>query len=249
MRKYTLPFEVMGFDKLVDEITPEIQDTLNQMAESIAVTAYGKGTDYVNQKLHKTRLDYQNHFHYKKVDASNHEIWLDKEAEHLEDGYQRFDMKPGILKGPKAKVSKKGVRYNTIPFKQASPGAATNLREQLMGEQMKQALKSGISRLTRQKTDLNKIQKGADGKPLRGNVGKISKNPIIHPHLQGLTRYQKQYGGATQAQSMTFRTVTSKSDPASWWHPGYDGVHAFREMEKYVNDEFNRLISESKSDF
>lgn len=37
---------------------------------------------------------------------------------HLEKGLKKFDMKPGILKSSKAKISKKGTRFVVVPIKQ-----------------------------------------------------------------------------------------------------------------------------------
>src|SRR5262245_13412625 len=49
-------------------------------------------------------------------------VMLDEKlAQRYEEGYPTFDMKPGLLRGPAAKVSKSGRRYSTIPFTHSTP--------------------------------------------------------------------------------------------------------------------------------
>lgn len=249
MREFNIPLKIQGYSQLIGSIAPQLQSTLDAVAETIAIAAYNTGSDIVQQKLHSTRLDYQNHFHYKKIDKSNHEIWLDPEANHLEDGYGSFDLKPGLLKnvsnnpGKKGQgISKDGTRWKVIPFRHKTEKAASNLVEQYLGQQADEVLRTGISRLNRMPTDLTKIQSDSSGAPLQGNVGRIANNPLIHPTLQGLTKYQKTYKEVTQSQYMTFRVVSDKSKAGSWIHPGFDGVHAFRDMEHFIDKELDRII-------
>lgn len=46
----------------------------------------------------------------------------------LERGISRFDMKPGLLAGPKARLSKSGARYNVIPIQIGTLGDMPNFR-------------------------------------------------------------------------------------------------------------------------
>jgi hypothetical protein len=43
-------------------------------------------------------------------------------GERYEEGSGRYDMKPGLLGGPKSKIGKHGQRYNTVPFTHGAPG-------------------------------------------------------------------------------------------------------------------------------
>lgn len=38
-------------------------------------------------------------------------------AEQYENGVQQFDLKPGLLQGKNVKITKDGVKYNTVPFR------------------------------------------------------------------------------------------------------------------------------------
>lgn len=228
---------LVGIDRVLDSA---LQEKLHVFLNTIAQATYNTGVQFVERRLKSTRLDYLQSFNLTFPDHNSAIINLDPKAFHLEDGYAGFSMIRGLLNGPKAKISPKGVVYNTIPFRHKTEKAATNLAEQLMGMEMKEGLRRGKDRLGRP-TDLSKIQKSSSGVPLQGNVGRIGGEGL-HKNLQGLIKVQKTYDKTTQSQYITFRRVSENTDPNKWFHPGFNGVHAFPEMEKWADREIDRLI-------
>jgi hypothetical protein len=149
----------------------------------------------------------------------------------VEEGYPAYDMKPGLLNGPKSRPLKDGSgRYNTVPFRHytpASPGGgstAISIKMRMPDEVYRQAKNLGRS--------------------LPGASGKIDWNQSLSwdaapaTNFMGYTHtasiYQGMYrvGDPGHTQYLTFRRVSTPrtvngkqrgSDPRAWWHPGAPG--------------------------
>lgn len=155
-----------------------------------------------------------------------------KVAELIEKGFGPFDMKDGLLKSPKARVSKtlgkdgKPSRYITIPFRHNVPGAGAT------GASMPQNIYNQASKM-----DFSSIT----GRDPWGNFtyswgGRLAATPQgqkTKPKVGGMTApYQwttGPYSGMVRMQDtatgrsggyLTFRRVSTNSDPNSWYHPG-----------------------------
>lgn len=145
-----------------------------------------------------------------------------KTAQDLEHGSGPWDMKPMLLNGPKARVGKNG-KYNIIPFRHGTSAEhAPNNNFKTMpkdvyqkAKQLKASIKQG-----------NAMKWGgrlpAQGLPGQNKTSGYQHKNQIH---EGMVRIEKTYRAATQSKYMTFRVVSSKSDPGSWIHPGYKAHH------------------------
>jgi hypothetical protein len=150
----------------------------------------------------------------------------DKMAEKTEEGYSSWDMKPMLLGGPKARRSKNGTLFNIIPFRHGTGGKAENAQFKPMPQNIMaaaRALKPTISGTgkTIYGGRLNQKDHGAilgspQTKVISGHGSYTHKNPIH----EGMLKIQASYGKAAQSKYLTFRIVSDKSDPLSWWHPG-----------------------------
>lgn len=144
-----------------------------------------------------------------------------------------FDQKPGLLNGPKAKVSKKGIIYNTIPFSH-SPYSKAPLNEK--GTQLRNDLLRVIKA-----NNLDKIIKDSSGTPKQGVVARLKNTGV--KNLEGLLKIQKTYDKATQSKYVSFRRVSENSPSTSWNHPGYKGAHIFDDLEKYIDNQVDVIIN------
>jgi hypothetical protein len=156
------------------------------------------------------------------TNISQQVIALKKIAEQLENGCGPFDMKPALLNGPKARISKSGNRYNIIPFRH---GVSTKHAPDSNFKTMPQDIYKQARALKATVRQGNAMKYG--GK-LTGTEGKYAPghNPSSgYQHkagrYEGMIRIEKTYAKATQNKYMTFRIVSDKSDPGSWIHPGY----------------------------
>jgi len=210
------------------------QRAIKQLQSALKQTATATYNELVRRaqdKLKTTRDDYINALHWEQIGPDSYIIYLDDTMGHVEDGFPTFDMKPGLLKGPNAKTTKKGTRYNTVPqtYKPKSKQAimAPGLREQLQ-----------------EVISANKLQKvfkdKTTGRPLEGIVATVKETGI--DRLKGLVKVQKRYKERTQSFYMTFRRVSDNSDPGKWIHPGYSGAHLFPEVENYLERQIEQIL-------
>lgn len=137
----------------------------------------------------------------------------------LEKGYTPFDMKKGFSNSNKKVATKGGGWVLTIPIRHSTPGS------HMYGQPMSAVIYEQAKKLPHWGS---LSVKGGEGASWTGYQHKAN----IHDQL---TRIKKQYAsGKKQSQYFTFRRVGSKSDPASWWHPGFDGVHIAESLKGFA---------------
>jgi hypothetical protein len=114
-----------------------------------------------------------------------------------------FDMKPGLLGGPRHRFGKHGP-YTIVPLRVRTPNARG-------GGKMPAA-----------------VYRAARRAPMGGtvavpsayaNAGRTS-NPRYQRKAGVFARMQRRPGPANKSVYLVFRTVSMRSSPASWWHPG-----------------------------
>lgn len=181
----------------------------------------------------------------------------------LEYGKGPWDMKPMLLGGPKARVGKNG-RYNIIPFRHgtsARHGQNANFKtmpKDVHGQA--KALRPSFAMMvpTRVRLPGGKIETSMQPKGLKWGDrlrGTEAAHPARHNPTtgyqhksgiyEGMYRIRKRYERATQSKYMTFRIVSDKSDPKSWWHPGYKPHHIVRGVSEYCQPGVEAIIREA----
>lgn len=168
-------------------------------------------------------------------------------VEMVERGYASFDMKPMLLGGRRARITKDGRRYNIIPFRFGTPQAGGGSRAHFPGE------------MTMPRSVYNIVRLGAeypqeDTEGMRTKIADfVNQQAAIrsmnlpmdgsYTWKAGLYAGMRGYGSGRQRQYFTFRTVSTPvvsyrrtqlangkivstkrsvrgSDPNSWIHPG-----------------------------
>jgi hypothetical protein len=157
----------------------------------------------------------------------------------LEEGFSAFDMKQGgnggrFKNSPHKKAKKGGGWYLTIPMRHRTPDTAGSA---VGGKSMPKDIYAEARLLA-----AGKSLRGTEAQypPMTSWTGYQHKNGIY----EGLRRNQKTYDKATQSAYFTFRRVSDKSDPRSWWHPGFGGIHAAEEIAPFVQDTFRKVLSD-----
>lgn len=182
----------------VSNVLGAVQGDLQSKIEDLAIEVKEKIAQIANDKLHRTAGQYKSALKILPLDNMSFAIVLDASAAHLEEGYEAFDMKPGLLqegssgpmpnsKGAKGGVrtSKDGYRYRAIPMDQkiapANPEHPLHDSVVSKGKANQQTMGSLAADLkhTLKRTGLGGISKGSDGKPLMGKIGSVTpgKNP------------------------------------------------------------------------
>jgi hypothetical protein len=156
----------------------------------------------------------------------------------LEEGFSAFDQKNGFMNSKHIKRKKDGGWYLTIPFRHRTPGTAGSaVGGQAMPDDIyaqARALKGG-EKLTGTETNYP---------PQTSWKGYEHKSGIY----EGMKRITKTYNIATQNMYMTFRRVSDKSDPDSWWHPGFPGIRALDVVEPFARSTFQQVLNRSIKD-
>jgi hypothetical protein len=255
-KKYSLEEEMKKFGLQLTNMTAAITDKAKKSLGLLQIQTYELIVKKAQEKIKNdaTRKIYLENLGKINDSDTVYAVYLKKGAEWIEDDVKPHSMIPGLVNGPKSKVSKKGHRYNIIPFNHNKPDNQ-NSRSQM---QLKNIVSQELRGLGLHKTI--KIK----GKPIIGKAASIDLwgegIPVSKQGrslLQGLTIYQREVkmknGKSKIARDiMTFRVVSENSAPGSWQHPGSQGKHIFeevsREVEKLWNDITKDIIDNIKID-
>lgn len=239
----------------LESISAEMEAQFQVALRKVVTAAYNETKRLATERLKTTQKDYLKALRFDILGPNTYLIQLsdDDKQEHglppswLEGGFAAFDMKPGMLKGPRSRAAKGGGRYNIIPFKHSPSATPTT-----MGQAIQQ---QGLKSIIREKK-LSQISRDANGKPKDGIVARLNPGTKYGQmsdktkrilgtnakNLEGLVKVQKNYGKATQSQYFTFRVVSSKSKASSWLHPGFEGAHIFPTVERYIGQEIRKVM-------
>lgn len=190
--------------------------------------------------------------------------WLPNAIEH---GEPPFDTKPGLLDGPHAKMGKNGP-YNTVPFRHGTPGTTGKSVGAPMPFTGVTKKGNPVSAVYNAAKKLAPSVETASGKTKwgekTGDFGGLGKRSRLgfwvslnsrsgasawvdpytwkHSPYEGIYKIRKHYEKATQSQYISFRRVSGKSDPSSWWHPGIAARNFTERLKSFVNDMIERIF-------
>lgn len=221
------------------QISPVVQSAIEgSIMTSLSIIKDRWQTEAQN-KLMSTRADYLLGLQFDSIvmpydsPLSGAVVLKGKFPNMLETGWSQFDMKLGFSQSPRIKRKKDGGWYLTIPYRHMTPGAY------MYGNAMPKDV-YGVAK------NLNPYQSGpgntslnwqaAPGQSWTGYQHKTNK-------YAGMVRIVKSYQKATQSQYMTFRRVSNTSDPMSWWHPGYHGVHIAESLSPFATKTFVDILT------
>jgi hypothetical protein len=165
----------------------------------------------------------------------------------IESGCTAFDMKEGFAKSLKAKKTKDGGWYLTIPFRFGTPGSIGESFSGIMPEEVYREAKKLKGSITKDvMVDGNIVSDNQWGGKLKsldlpeqyqqkftrpafsslGNADINAKSEEAYEHksniYEGMVHNEKTYEKATQSTYNTFRRVSSNSAANSWIHQGID---------------------------
>jgi hypothetical protein len=231
-------------------------ESFKKAVGGLAKSAQESWIAMAQQKLKSSRADYVKGLRqaesFKHLKIGGNEVFeiqlVGKMANNFEFGMSSYDMKaikPGWLGGGKAKVGKDGKRYVVIPFGHSTSDSPS---QAYTGKAAKANLKKELKKTVKQ-YGLDKLVRTASGKVVEGTVGRVKKDPSVHPFLQGLVKIQKGTSGATSSglqrgssKLMTFRVMSENSPADSWEHPGIKGANLLPDVERYVDNELDKII-------
>lgn len=232
-----LPIRI-DLSDVVQEFTLN-QDESNLLATAIidsVVQEYSmKWQDLVNKELKSSRPEYLKAMYIERPSGTEAVFGLSaresKLALSIEEGRGPWDEKPFLLDSPKAKRTKDGRPFLTVPFRHATPQAIAEagIFSSIMPQDVYQLAKNSSMPLKR--SQLPESQQ-IPGVRKEINIPGLKVPEYIHKaaKYEGLVRVEASSSeNENRGQYMTFRRVSDKSDPNSWFN---GGIIAKRLMDK-----------------
>jgi len=234
----------VNVEELASQLNQKKEDIISQTRKAVqglAAAAHAHVLELAGDKLKSLQNKYKDAVDFEQVDDNLWVVTLDKSAMWIEKGHDAWSMYDKIAKSPKAKTSKEGHKYLTIPFEHSKrPSEQTPKAKQLTDEIR--------SFLKKEKVSYKKIEYNPDGSPKLGLLHKFdpSTHPNLpshmpsdkakHPTLQGMAIYQrKKENGSIQRDVMTFRIISEKSKgDGRWEYQSREGVDIFKETYEWA---------------
>jgi hypothetical protein len=245
-KDYSIEQQLAELNKKIEDYSNEIVQKAKLGLQAVANSAHSLIIDKAQNKLGS-----QKNLYIESLSVTNEgdNLWviaLDPKANWIEDGRPAYDMLPGLLNGPKAKVGKDGKKYNIIPFKQNKRPQDMSRSEKRMADFVQQELK---------RLNLDKTIKDESGNPVIGKAAKVNLDYATSvksriPLLQGLTIYQRKVTNEQGKESikrdiMTFRVASEKQiGSGKWWHKETKGLNAFKDVEAEIDQIWAKMIQE-----
>lgn len=163
-----------------------------------------------------------------KVDLTNPTekvVYSDSKIhKYLEDGSDAVDLKEGLLSGPKVKFGKNGP-YNIVAFRHGTPGTVeSNKPMPVHIFQLTQTASKGFFKNKGAEANSKEVigKENTDGirsKLVKNFEPKLGNYTWKSGKYAGMQRIETSTGKAKSSNYITFRVVSSKSDPSSWIRP------------------------------
>lgn len=224
--------------KFSDQVAPKLSGAIQNTMYSVLPYVKDKWTQGAQQKLHSSLPLYLQGFDIDSVQYpfegdpfSGAVVLKGKLPSMLETGFNAFDMKVGFSNSQRKVTKKNGGWYLTIPLRHQTPGG----KSEMYGK----AMPKDVYGVAKKLSNGEKLSyPGVGDKSWTGYQRKNTK-------YDGLTRIVKSYQNTKQSQYYTFRRVSDKSDPMSWQHPGYIGIHVAQSIEPDVRKVFAGLLKKN----
>ena len=185
-----------------------------------------KWQDLVNKELKSSRPEYLKAMYIERPSGTEAVFGLSaresKLALMIEEGHGPWDEKPFLLGSLKAKRTKDGKPFLTVPFRHATPQAIAEagIFSSIMPQDVYQLAKNSPMPLKR--SQLPESQR-IPGVRKEIDVPGLKVPEYIHKaaKYEGLVRVEASSSeNENRGQYMTFRRVSDKSNPNSWFNGG-----------------------------
>lgn len=157
-----------------------------------------------------------------RITATQEGALITADPAELPENRPAWDMKPGLLHGPHSRLGRHG-RYNVIPMRHDASRLPSTVVSQLIAGQAVTTLE------------------GIRSKILNGGAAVLAYQPGSGT-FQTVSHYTWQTGLYTGMQlgmhpkypvgPVTFRTVSERSAPGSWWYPARPGLPLVAAVEQ-----------------
>lgn len=232
---------------------PTIPNVGNSMPQILSLTANAAREEWIKlarQKLRSSASAYISSIGPVELGRNQAVIRLRKDtpegrfANAIEQGTGPYDLKKGLLKGPKAKQTIDGKPYTHVPFQLKTPGSGVSgPSPPVMPRSIyRMASQMGIGQ---QMKLPQKYEDYGIKTRLSADVSKWGHYTWKTSPYQGIIRTQTVRGqpvAGGKSAYVTIRTVSKKSDPASWIHPGFRAKNLIEEASNKLEQIFPEVL-------
>lgn len=223
-----LPIKI-DLDEIVGEFSLSGEETNllgAAIIDRVVQEYYERWRNLVGSELSKSRQEYLKAMYIERTSPLEVVFGLSARESSLalmvEEGTPPFDEKPGLLASPKAKQKKNGGFYITVPFRHATPEAIaeSGIFSSILPQDVYTLAKNSQLPLKREQLPINQQLPGSR-KAI--NVPELKIPEYIHKaaKYEGLVKVEAASSDKERrSQYMTFRRVSDKSDPNSWFNGG-----------------------------
>jgi len=233
------------FEELIDKcqrVMQGLENGLSACLESIPLLVRQEINTRATRQLDSTKSEYLNALS-SGYEGDIYVVELKEEAKlanMLEKGCSEFDLKVGLLKSPKAKMSKQGNKYIHVPMPQNKTGRDATTDK---GQALQTKIRAALERPSFAKA---KIALRPDG-----TVSSMEQVISSDPETQGLYRVRKfasmeayKAGGRPHStQHVLFRTVSENSKPGSWQHPGLRAQNILGQTQQWCDSVLPEMLA------
>ena len=227
-----------------------VRQVTQSVVEGVSWALYEGIRNQASNSLKSTRQLYLRNLNQPEIGPLTGTITLTGSLPNMiEQGATAFDMKQGILSSAKAKQSKDGGRYMTIPFRFA--GAGSLGESEVFSGVLPTEIQTMLNKMKSARTSIGGAKESGQGLNVKGTkFGKVMTRGAFSelktrsvfgsythksPIYQGLTRSSTVYEKAMQSQYTSFRRVSSNSSKNSWIHPGMTAKNFFDRAYQEMN--------------
>lgn len=254
MSEINIKLKAQALGKALEDLSYEVENDLQEAIANVVAAGYDSIVGSAQLELHSSRQDYLSGLSFHKLGGNEYLILLEgKFPNALEEGYSGFDVKEGMLNSnkvvnvgtrsgqPWVQKAEDGHKFAHVPFQHRPFSKEAKSAD--IGQAIKK-LKATNQQGVEQK--FTKLFKDNDGNPMQGKVA-VVKEVKGFPELDRITKYQKVYKNektgkeSVQSLYMTYRTVSENG--GDWTHPGYAGLHAFDDAEKWMDSEIDNILN------
>lgn len=214
MYKVTLDYRELAA-AFGDKLEPAIDEALKRLGEMAKHNINQIASERLRTETHKEFIESL------KTKRKKYSVTIsisDPKMAALEEGYSRFDMKPGLLKGKPAKKTADGGMYMNVPMHHRTMknyGKGTHITPATMNDAVRKAQDS-----------LGK------GETKRMFPSEPDEPPSILSDMV-----------VSREEAKTYRRVSDKSPAEDWIHPGFEGIKAFEQTVKEIESVAETVIT------
>jgi len=231
----------------------EATDAVMVRAAPFAVDALSRVAD---AKLHDTAGAYKEGLRDAvQVSGGALKIELIGLTKDLEIGYPARDLKLEMLNSSSAKQGKSG-KYVDVPFKHVMS------RGPKQSHGVTAAVKSKVQTVVRAERSQARLEGREQRSPLRvtgsmpggtnvqqryGKRGKAEPWLTMVSHKTSIFSNMIRTKVGKSGKYSTIRRISENSDPQSWWHPGFKGINALKDIKTDLRNVMRQMYKQELS--